>query len=190
MKLNSQSTALNLFLINQFEKEETYRRHDQQKVIKGSGPVYTSSWIYGMLQEKVTLTDDLPVVEEPTKWANTSINRNLKEFLKHNDLPDSLNPLNDHSLFADAPVLAEGWITPSKKFYQSINPRRQMPRENLSHFGKFECILDAVGYDENNPVCLDKHGRILDGAYRMKVMSDLYEKGSCKKIYVRQYDFE
>lgn len=178
LNLNSQSTALNLFLINQFEMDEIKQAREQAHVLR--------STFY-----KPIVTDLLPQVTKNTKWANTSINRNLKEFLMHNDLPNSRNVLNDHSSFENAPVLEEGWIKPNKAYYNNLSPRREAPWENLTHFTKFKAILKAVGYDQNNPVCLDKHGRILDGAYRMYVMAELFEQGAYDaRIYVRVYDFE
>lgn len=196
MQLNSHSTALNLFLINQFEKEEALRRRYQVNTIVGKPHSPhdfdggSKGWYYKSLIKGVIVNGDLPKVEAPPKWANTSINRNVKEFLKHNDLPDSGNVLNDHSLFENAPILFEGWIMPDKKYYKRLNPRREAPSDNMIHFSKFRCILDSVGYDKNSPVCMDRQGCILDGALRMYIMAGLYEAGVMSNIYIRQYDFE
>ncbi|PVY43254.1 hypothetical protein [Pontibacter virosus] len=144
------------------------------------------------MQTSTTINATLTGKQKPQrcKKPNASMRHNLQAFLRHNDLPNSLNTLNDHSVFKDAPVLMEGWIEPNIYFYRNLSPRRSAPLENQVHFAKFEAILSAVPYDEASPVCLDRHGRLMDGAYRMYVMAQLNERGRGKRIYVRMYDFE
>jgi len=168
---NSKSKLLNIWLVTQLEKEDL-------KQLKS----------FFKSPSQVKISNSIPATKVSTKWANTSLDRNLREFIKHNDLPNSRNPLNDHSIFEETPVLYEGWFMPTKNF--KVNPRRSRYDDNLVHFGKFHRILDAVGFDKESPICLDRHGRILDGVYRMWIMADINEKQWGSKIYIRVYDFE
>ncbi|PRY09021.1 hypothetical protein CLV24_11972 [Pontibacter ummariensis] len=177
MQTNSQSTTLNLFLINQLEKEQQMQRMTQISALKN--PYF-----------KQVIDNTLPQVSSNKKWANTSIQHNLQAFLRHNDLPDSQNVLNDHSVFENAPVIWEGWLRPSKDLYCRVNPRRQKPYGNMVHHAKFEMIFSVCKFDKNNPICVDREGRILDGSYRMYAAGSLYEKGKMGRVYVRVYDFE
>lgn len=164
---NSQSTTLNLWLINQLEQEESKKRA-------------TNKWA---LENMATVNGALPVVSGAGKWANTSINHNLKCFLKQNDLVDSRNPLNDHSAFEDFPILFEGWVDATER--PRISPRRKLYDSQVL-FAQFQCIFSVCSFDPNNPICIDRHGRLLDGFYRMYTMA----VHGGRKVYIRQYDFE
>lgn len=167
LRPKSQSTTLNLWLINQVEKQESLNNR-------------VNHWA------KASHAQIADVVPAPSagKWANTSINHNIRQFLRHNDLPDSRNPFNDHSRFDSAAVVWEGWMEPTRQ--PKINPGRGL-WDSLSHFSQFECIFNVCSYDKESPVCLDRHGRILDGYYRWYTIA---HRKPGYKVYVKIYDFE
>lgn len=165
LQTNSQSTALNFWLINQLENEESKK--------KGS---FSS-------ESLVRLKDVIPAPKRSTR-GNPSIMHNLRQFLIQNDIPESRNPFNDHSKFEHAPVLFEGWIEPGPG--PRVHPDRGL-YDNQVSFGCFSCIFSVAKFDKDSPICLDRRGRILDGYYRWFTM---YRDKPGYKVYVKIYDFE
>lgn len=76
------------------------------------------------------------------------------------------NPYNDHTPFAHAAVLAQGWLDVPECAPLTVAPGRSR-LDNAALVHRFQVVLDACGFNQGTPVLLDRHGRILDGYHRL-----------------------